>query len=344
MNPTHTWLGLPELQAVGLALLLGLTAYVLTAGADFGGGIWDLLANGPRRNQQREVIAKAIGPIWEANHVWLIFVVVIMFTAFPPAFGALSIALFAPFHLLLGGIVLRGGAFVFRAHEEVASPRWRRWAAVFGAASVISPFILGATLSAVSSGGIRVVDGYVTVNAGLAWFSPLSLLVGALTLAICAYLAAVYLTVETRGEIQEDFRRRALGAWGVVAVLPAILLIFVARQSPLLWAHFATLQSRLPMAIGIVLAIASGWAVWAKRYKLGRVMAMAEVAILLWGWAFAQWPYIIYPDVTALNSAAPPPTLRFLLNSLPFGFGLLIPSLIFLFAVFKGKEPLHPGT
>ncbi|MDB4894306.1 MAG: cytochrome bd quinol oxidase subunit 2 apoprotein [Firmicutes bacterium] len=344
MNPANNWLGLPVLHAVGLTLLLALTAYVLTAGADFGGGIWDLLANGPRRDKQREVIAHAIGPIWEANHVWLIFVVVIMFTAFPPAFGALSIALFIPFHLLLGGIVLRGGAFIFRSHEEVASPRWRRWAAIFGAASVISPFILGATLSAVSSGGIRVVNGYVTVNTALAWFSPLSLLVGALTLAICAYLAAVYLTVETQGEIQEDFRRRALGAWAVVAILPAILLILVARHSPLLWAHFASLEARVPMAIGIVLAIGSGWAMWARRYKLGRILAMAEVAILLWGWAFAQWPYIIFPDVTAANSAAPVPTLRFLLNTLPYGFAILIPSLIFLFAVFKGKEPLHPSA
>lgn len=323
---------------VGLAMLLALTAYAVLAGADFGAGIWDLLASGPRRNRQRETIAKAIGPVWEANHVWMIFLIVILFTAFPTAFAALSIALFTPFHLVLVGIVLRGAAFVFRANHEIATRSWETWAAIFGSASVVTPFILGATLSAVSSGGIRVVAGEVTVDPLQTWFSPVSLLVGALTLAICAYLAAVYLTVETEGDLQEDFRRRALGAWGVVAVLPAILLPLVAVQSPLLWEHFARPASLPPMAVGILLAVGSGWAVWSRRYKLARALGVAEVVVLLWGWAFAQWPYIIYPDMTVTNSMASGPAVRFLLSTLPFGFALLIPSLWLLFYVFKGQK------
>lgn len=342
MRTAHTWLGLEAEVAAGLAMLLALTAYAVLAGADFGGGIWDLLAGGPRRQEQRHAIARAIGPVWEANHVWLIFLIVILFTAFPPAFAALSIALFTPFHLALAGIVLRGAAFVFRAHHDVASVHWRLWSSVFGAASTVTPFILGATLSAVASGGIRSVNGAVVVDPVQAWFSPVSLLVGVLTLAICAYLAAVYLTVETDGELQEDFRRRALGAWAAVAVLPAVLLPLVAAHSPRLWQHFTRPQSLPPMIGGAVLALLSGWAVRARRYRLARALAVAEVIVLLWGWAFAQWPYLIYPDLTVYNSAASGPALRFLLNTLPFGFGVLIPSLWLLFAVFKGGA--RPGS
>lgn len=344
MPVTHTWFGIETELAVGLAMLLTLTAYALLAGADFGAGIWDLLATGPRRSQQREILAKAIGPVWEANHVWMIFLIVILFSAFPSAFAALSIALFAPFHLVLVGIVLRGAAFVFRLHHDVASIHWRVWASIFGAASVITPFLLGATLSAVSSGGIRMAGDTVVVDPVLAWFSPVSLLVGALTLAICAYLAAVYLTVETQGPVQEDFRNRALGVWAVVAVLPAILLPLVARQAPLLWEHFARPEALPPMVLGLLFAAASGWAVFTRRYKLGRAFAVAEVVILLWGWAFAQWPYLIYPDFTVYNSAAPGPSIRFLLSTLPFGFGLLIPSLVLLFAVFKGAPKSGSGA
>lgn len=343
MQGTPLWFGASAEFLVGLAMLLVITAYTVLAGADFGGGIWDLLASGPRRNEQRHAISGAIGPVWEANHVWMIFLVVILFSAFPPAFAALSVALFVPFHLVLVGIILRGAAFVFRLHHDVATPHWRTWTTIFGAASTITPFILGATLSAVSSGGIRVLGGQVTVNPLQAWFSPVSLLTGALTLAICSYLAAVYLTVETQGPLQEDFRLRALWAWLVVAVLPAILLPLVAWQAPLLWEHFARPASAGPMTGGIMLAVASGWAVWHRRYRLARTLAVAEVIVLLWGWAFAQWPYLIYPDLTVYNSASSGPAIRFLLSTLPVGFGMLIPSLWLLFTVFKKPGARHGG-
>jgi len=338
-----TFLGLRGEVLVGLTLLLVLTAYAVLAGADFGGGIWDLLAAGPRREEQRQTIAHAIGPVWEANHVWLIFLIVILFMAFPTAYAALSVALFVPFHLVLAGIVLRGAAFVFRAHYHMATPAWHAWARVFGSASIVTPSILGATLSAVASGGIRVANGAVTVDPALAWFSPVSLLIGALTLAVCAYLAAVYLTVETRGALQADFRAHALHAWWTVALLPALLLVLVYLRSHLLWQHFARLQSLPPMAVGAVLALLSGWAVFTRRFRLARVLAVGEVIILLWGWAFAQWPYLVYPDLSVWATAAPARTLRFLLATLPFGFALLLPSLWLLFKVFKsGPDRTHP--
>ncbi len=334
----HTWLGLEVELAVGLAMFLALAGYVVLGGADFGGGIWDLLAAGPRRDLQRLAIARAMGPVWEANHVWLIFLTVILFTAFPTAFAALAVAFFIPLHLVLAGIVLRGAAFVFRAaHRDITSKPARTWATVFGVASVITPFLLGAALGAVSSGGIRVVDGAVRVDPLQAWFSPVSLMIGALTLALCAYLAAVYLTVETEGDLREDFRMRALGAGGAVALLAVILLPLIASRSPVLWEHLSAPASIVPIVAGGVLAGLSAWAVWARRFPLARVASVAEVVIILGGWAFGQWPYLIYPDVTVYEGGATGPSLRFLLSTLPYGFATLIPSLWLLFRVFKGN-------
>ncbi|HEY8415228.1 MAG TPA: cytochrome d ubiquinol oxidase subunit II [Thermaerobacter sp.] len=327
----------PE-TVIAAVLMAALTAYAILGGADFGGGVWDLLARGPRAGAQRRAIARAMGPVWEANHVWLIFALVLLFTAFPQAFSALSIALFVPFHLVLAGIVLRGAAFVFRAPGAEAAGPERAWASVFGAASTITPFLLGTSLAAVSSGGVRVAGGAVTVDPLYAWFSPFSLFVGALTVALFAYLAAVYLAVETSGELQEDFRRRALGAGAAVAVLAAALLPLAPRAAPHLW-ELVSERGRLLVLAGAGLAVLSAWLVWRRLYRLARLAAVAEVAVLLWGWALGQWPYLIYPDVTVFNAAAPDPILLFTLRALPVGLLILLPSLWLLFAVFKGDNP-----
>ncbi len=335
-----TWMGIPIDLAVAGAMLLAITAYAVLAGADFGGGIWDLFAAGPRRKEQQDAVARAMGPVWEANHVWMIFLIVILFTAFPPAFAALSIAFFALFHLVLIGIILRGAAFIFRAYiSDTTSVHWRTWASVFGGASVITPFLLGTAVGAVSSGGIRMVDGAVRVDPVQAWFSPVSLLIGTLTVALCAYLAAVYLTIETDGSLREDFRTRALWSGGAVAMLALVLLPVTASYAPILWEHLSHPTSLPPMLGGGALAAVSAWAVYSRRFRLARLTAIAEVIIVLWGWALGQWPYIIYPDVTFANSMAPAPAVKFLLSSLPFGLALLIPSLWFLFRVFKGPAP-----
>src|SRR5262249_33288814 len=181
---------------VGGAGVGGVVLYGVLGGADFGGGVWDLFAGGPRRDQQRAAIAHAMGPVWEANHVWLIFVIVLLFTAFPPAFATLSVGLFGVFHFVLLGVSLRGAAFVFRG-PEVGERGAGHWGTVFGVASVITPVLLGMAVGAVSVGSLRVRDGQVEVAGVTPWFAPVSLVMGALALALCAYLAAVYLTVET---------------------------------------------------------------------------------------------------------------------------------------------------
>ncbi len=326
-------------ELVGAVALAAVIAYAVLAGADFGGGIWDLLARGPRVGAQRAAIAAAMGPVWEANHVWLIFLIVLLFTAFPPAFAALSVALFWPFHLVLVGIVLRGAAFVFRAHGHAAARTPLGWGQVFGAASAITPLLLGACLGAISAGAVRVREGEVMRGAEWAWLGIFPLATGALALTLCAYLAAVYLTVETEGLLQADFRRRALGAWLVGGVLSVATLLLTLTEAPRLWQGLTGLPALPVVAVGMLLAPASGLAMWRRRFRWARLLGAGQVALLLLGWALAQWPYIIYPDVTLVGAAAPPATLRFVLWTLPLGMGLLLPSLWFLFAVFKGRNP-----
>ncbi|HLO03351.1 MAG TPA: cytochrome d ubiquinol oxidase subunit II, partial [Symbiobacteriaceae bacterium] len=200
------------------------------------------------------------------------------------------------------------------------------------------PFVLGTMLAAVSGGGLRYVSGQVTVVPGQSWASPFALLTGLLTLLICAYLAAVYMTVETQGALAEAFRLRGLQLWVAVAVLPAVLLPVVRSQVPLLWEHFVQRSSLLPMVLGILCVVLSGWALLRRSYQLARIFAVAEVVVLLWGWAFAQYPYIVYPDVTLQNAATKGPALVTLLNVLPFGMIILVPSLWLLYAVFKGEK------
>ncbi|MBI3909783.1 MAG: cytochrome d ubiquinol oxidase subunit II [Armatimonadetes bacterium] len=330
---------LEELVA-GVALL-ALIAYALLGGADFGGGVWDLLvptASG-RAEEHRVAITRAMGPVWEANHVWLIFVIVLLFTGFPAAYTALSVALFVPLHLALLGIVLRGAAFVFRSPGALVAGRSPLWMHAFRAASILTPLVLGMCLGAISAGRIRVASGRVVSDLWRPWLAPFPVAVGVLALAVSAYLAAVYLTVETEGTVQEDFRRRALGAGAVTAVVAGVTLALALVAAPRFWGSF-TGPLDTPIVLGaVVLATLSAWAVYHRRYHLARVAAAGEVVLLLLGWGLAQYPYLIYPHLTLWQAASLPPTLRFILWTLVPGGLLLVPSLWFLFTVFKGRNP-----
>ena len=328
---------------VAALTLTAVVAYGVLGGADFGGGIWDAAATGPRKEDQRAAIARAMGPVWEANHVWLIFVIVLLFSAFPSAYAALSVALFVPFHLVLLGIILRGAAFVFRAYTPESGRALRRfdsghrWGVVFGAASMITPVLLGACLGAVSAGGIRVAPGLVSVASTAPWLSPLSFAMGAFALSMCAYLAAVFLAYETDGELEEDFRSRALLAGTAVAGLSVLLLPLLAVEAPHLWEGLLARRALPVLAVGVGSALGSGWLLRIRRYRLARIAAILQVACLVGGWGLAQYPYLIYPDLTIFEAAAPPSMLRFVLFTLPLGLVLLLPSLWLLFRVFKGR-------
>src|SRR5258706_3762736 len=191
-------------------------------GADFGGGIWNLLAFGPRAQRQREAIADAIAPIWEANHVWLILVIVLLFTGFPRGFATMMTALNVPITVMLLGIVLRGSAFVFRKYDVKDE---RRWNTLFAVSSFLTPFFQGIILGALTTGQIRVEEGRVVTGFMTGWLTPFALSCGVFALGLFAFLAATYLTLHTRGDpdLKDDFDRLAL--WAGLALAPIALAV-----------------------------------------------------------------------------------------------------------------------
>ncbi|MFO1540584.1 MAG: cytochrome d ubiquinol oxidase subunit II [Chloroflexota bacterium] len=322
-----------------LSLLVGLSAYAVLAGADFGGGVWDLFARGPRRTDQRAAIERASGPVWEVNHVWIIFVIVVLFTAFPKAFAALCIGLFAPLTFVLLGIVLRGSAFAFRAHSE-GQPELQRWLGIaFSVSSLVTPFALGLCAGAVAAGALEPAgDGWATVPVA-ELLRPFPLVTGLLAVLICSYLAAVFLTREADGDLREDFRRRALVAGGALLVLSAVGLVLEADAAPV---HAdALLAGRgLPFALAAGLCGAAGLAALAaRRYRWVRPLGVAFVLAVLWGWAVAQWPYAVTPHLTFEAAASSPAMLRVYLVCLAIGGVILVPALYLLFRLFKGGHP-----
>ena len=319
------------------AVMAALTLYALAAGADFGGGVWDLLAHGPRAGRQRALIAHAIGPIWEANHVWLILAVVLMFVCFPSAWSALSTALHIPLTLMLVGVVLRGSAFAFRSYGAEDGAAERRWGRTFAMASVVTPLTLGLCVGAAASGAIRVRDGRLLTGFFESWLRPFPLVVGLFTLALFSFLAAVYLAREAGEEdLRADFRRRALAA-GVVSGVLAFTALPLARESaPLLWAGLTAGWWSLPFHLLTGLcALAALVALYRKRDALAQAAAIVQVTLVLWGWALAQFPYVLPPDLTFEGAAAPPAVLRAVLGALGAGLLLLAPSLAYLYRVFK---------
>jgi cytochrome d ubiquinol oxidase subunit II len=326
-------------------LALSLNAYVLFAGADFGGGVWDLLASGPRRDRQREVISHAIGPIWEANHVWLILAIVLTFTCFPPVFARLGITLHIPLTLMLVGIVLRGSAFTFRSYDSQHDAVQRRWGRIFASASVVTPVLLGVSIGAVASGRLSdTVTGSFAARFVDPWLTPFALAVGVLTLALFAFLAAVFLTLETHDrDLVEDFRRRALGAGLAVFVTAFLALLLSPEQAPLVERGLIASSWAVPLHLGTAAAaITVLAALWFRRYPLARVAVGVQVSLIVWGWAVAQYPYLVPPDLSVAAAAAPAATLRLVLQAMGLGAVVLLPSLVYLFRVFK-TAPADPS-
>jgi cytochrome d ubiquinol oxidase subunit II len=324
-------------QILGAALLAALVIYALSGGADYGGGMWDLLASGPRARRQRAAIEHEIGPIWEANHVWLILIIVILFTAFPPAFAASMTALHIPMTVILIGIVLRGTAFVFRKYDAQDDAIHRRWSAVFGAASFFTPFLLGLCLGALGSGEIRVVDGRLTTGFFAGWTRPFAAACGLFALGLFAFLAATYLTVdvEDEGDLQEDFRRRALAAGLLLAPLAALTFLLARTGAPQIFARLTSWWAPLLVAVTSVCAIAALIALWSRRFRLARAAAIAQVTCILVGWGAAQHPYLVVPDLTLTGTATGPTTLHLLIAALAVGAAILFPSFAYLLYVFK---------
>ena len=335
---------MPTELLLAAVMMTALVLYALMAGADFGGGVWDLLASGPRRAQQRALIEKAIGPIWEANHVWLILVVVVLFASFPSAFAAISVALHIPLTLFLVGVVFRGSAFTFRAYDTRGDRQQLRWGLVFSLASVISPVMLGMMVGALASGRIRVEDGVVTSSFVFTWLALFPLLVGLYALALFAFLAAIYLANEAHTpELADDFRGRALAAGATVGVLALCTFLASFEGAPLINAGLTERPWTWPLHAGTALSAgAAFWALWTRRLTLARFAGIAQGAFILLGWTVSQYPYLVVPDVTLQGAASNPRTQRLILGALAAGSVLLFPSLYVLYRIFKGK-PVGSG-
>jgi cytochrome d ubiquinol oxidase subunit II len=331
---------------LGAVMLAALLLYALSGGADYGGGMWDLLASGPRARRQREAIEHALGPIWEANHVWLILVIVVVFTAFPPAFAAMMTALHIPMTAILIGIVLRGSAFVFRRYDARDDAVHRRWSLVFGAASFFTPFVLGLCLGALASGEIRVVDGRVSSGFWAGWTSAFAMACGLFAQGLFAFLAATYLTVDTEGEpeLQADFRKRALVSGGSLAPAAALTFILARDGAPQIFEGLTSWWAPLLLTVTSVCALGALAALWSRRLRWARAAAVGQVTCILAGWGFAQYPYLVIPDLTLTTAATVRPTPQLLAWALAAGALLLLPSFAYLFYVFKRRPDGHDGV
>jgi cytochrome d ubiquinol oxidase subunit II len=337
---------LPE---ICLALVIaGITAYAVLGGADFGGGFWDLTAGGDERGGRvRGMVQHSMGPVWEANHVWLIFVLVVMWTCFPVAFGSIMSTLYVPMLIAVVGIIFRGTAFALRGQAATIGEA-RFLGALFASSSVLVPFCFGACLGAIGSG--RVPVGNATGDPISSWLNPTGILVGALAVITGAYLAAVYMAGDSvragLPDLRRAFRARALIA-GVAAGIVAIGGLIVLRDDarPL----FDGLTSGGGLVFVIASAVAGGVTlalVWVERYELARFTAAAAVACVTIGWAFAQSPYLLPDQLTLDEAAAGDATLVATLIGVALGMLVLVPSLYLLYSLtLKGRldqefEPL----
>jgi cytochrome d ubiquinol oxidase subunit II len=319
------------------------SAYALLGGADFGAGIWDLLAG--RRTAgapRRALIEHSIGPVWEANHVWLIFVLVLMWTAFPPAFAAISSTLYVPLTLVALGVIARGSAFAFR--KSIDEP-WaqRLFGAAFAFSSVVTPYFLGAAAGAVASG--RVPPGLARGSAVSSWVNPVSAVTGAFAVAACAFLAASYLTLDARRAGDEAliryFRRRALASGLLVGACSVAGLLVLHAGAPVLYGRLT--GRALPLvAVAVAAGLASLALAWRGWLVALRLSAAAAVAAALWAWAAAQYPYLLLPGLTVPGGAAPPSTLTAVVVCTAAGGALLIPSLAWLLILVQ-RQPRQPS-
>jgi cytochrome bd ubiquinol oxidase subunit II len=321
---------------VAAALLVSLIVYVLTGGADYGGGIWDLLASGPHAAEQRRLIEKSLGPIWEADHVWLILVVVILIAGFPHAYAIICTALHLPLLGMLLGVVLRGAALSFRAYGP-GDPRFEHgWDRVFAASSTITPLLLGVTVGALAQGQLLAEPARIT-DFVAPWLGPYTLAVGFMALAIFAYLAAVYATVQapTDSAVAEDFRQRAIGSALAVGIIAGIVLLLSRHNAPVIWQGLTQRPwSWVLILATTLLAVGALYALWTRRYELARFCAAGQVVMILCGWGAAQFPYLIVPTLTIQQAASDPRTLQLLVGALIFGTVVLIPSFGYLYSLF----------
>jgi cytochrome d ubiquinol oxidase subunit II len=332
-------------------LIVALTAYAVLAGADFGAGFWDLTAGGAERGARlRGLIKRSMGPVWEANHVWLIVVLVVLWTCFPRAFGPLMETLYVPLFLAAVGIILRGAAFALRGEAATISEA-RLLGATFALSSLLTPFFFGCAIGAVASGQVPAEGD--PGQPFSSWTGPTSILIGLLAVASGAYIAAVFLAGDaTRlgmADLVRAFRRRALGAAVVAGALAIGGLVVIESDAP-------DLYDGLTSGAGLAMVLGSGLAgivtiglVWTSRFEIARYTSAFAVGTILVGWALAQRPDFLPGELSFQDAAAGDATLIATLIALALALAVIVPSLWWLFRLtLQGRlaerfRPLGPS-
>jgi cytochrome d ubiquinol oxidase subunit II len=320
-------------DVVAAILLVGITLYAIFGGADFGAGFWDLVAGGAERGARpRAQIEHSIGPVWEANHVWLIFILVVSWTAFGPAFAAVMSTLFVPLALAALGIVLRGSGFAFRKQLRRLGAR-RAAGATFALSSVLTPFFLGTAIGGIASGRVPASG---TGDRLSSWCNGTSLTIGLLFVATCAYLSAVFLTVDARRvagpDLERYFRVRALGAAlvaGALAIAGLVVLHSDAR-----YVFDGLTGKALPLTIASAALGGAALVALVRGAPRGtRVLAAGAVAAIVWGWGVAQRPYLLPKSLTIAGAAGAHDTLVVLVVVFAVAVAVVLPSLGLLYAL-----------
>jgi cytochrome d ubiquinol oxidase subunit II len=320
--------------AVAVVLLLALTTYAVFGGADFGAGFWDLTAGGAEHGRRvRGLVERSIGPVWEGNHVWLIFVLVVTWTAFPEAYASIWLTLFVPLTIAALGIVLRGASFAFRkAVTETATQRV--FGAAFAASSVLVPYCMGAVVGGIASG--RVPAGGKAGDPVDSWINPTSVVAGILAVALCTYLAAAYLVWEARAagadDLEEHFRRCCLVSGAVVAALLVVGAFVVRNDAQYVWDG---LTSRaLPIVVVSAACGASALVLVVRgAARTARLLAALAVACVVVGWGVAQWDYLLPTSLTVSAAAAPTGTLTAILVVVALAAVLVVPGFVLLYTL-----------
>ena len=321
-------------DAVAAVLWVGVTLYAVFGGADFGGGFWALVAgNGERGRRAHALIDWAIGPVWEANHVWLIFMLVTLWTGFPEAFSSVMSTLFIPLSLAALGIVLRGAGFAFqRVAARSSARRFAEWS--FAVSSVVTPFFMGTVVGAVASG--RVPVGNAAGDAVTSWLNPVSLVLGVLFVATGAYLAAVFLVSDARRFGDPDlvgyFAVRARAA-AVVAGALAVAGI-VALHSDARFVYDGLTSEALPLVlVSVVCGLGAMVLLWRGALRGVRPLAVAAVVAVIWGWGVAQYPYLLPQTLTIDEGAGASETLTAVLVVFGIAVVVVLPALALLFTL-----------
>jgi cytochrome d ubiquinol oxidase subunit II len=330
-------------EVVAAILFLGVVAYAIFAGADFGTGVWDLTAgNAERGGPLRAQIDRSIGPVWEANHVWLIFVLVFLWSGFPTAFAAIMNTLFVPWMLVGLGIVLRGAAFAFRKFAADVDEA-RLEGAVFASSSVITPFFLGMIAGGIADGRVPLAGGDIWSS----WTGPTSWIGGTLAVLTCSFLAATFLAADAERSRQPELAAKCgqKALWtGMVAGAVALLAYFPLRADADTLVRRLEGRGSVPVVASAIAGFAALVLLRQKRWAIARVAAVAAVASIVIGWGVGQYPDVLVDQATINEVAGAHSTMVGLVVVFGIAAVTVVPSLLWLFALVQlaPADPTDP--